>query len=133
MDSEYVLQALSEKVRRLLVFGEGPTEVPEGAFTDVGRESFTSEDIRFTYRVPYVYANVLSWPESGDVTVKYLGVVSEQKGKGASARFMGHVEEVEVLGYDNPVTFTRDAEGLHIKVEGSIDTDYPVCLKVTID
>jgi len=31
-------------------FGEGPTEIEEGAFTDVNRAGFTSEDIRFTYK-----------------------------------------------------------------------------------
>jgi len=40
-------------------FGEGPTEIVEGAFTDVDRAPFTSEDMRFTYRVPHIYCNVL--------------------------------------------------------------------------
>ena len=38
------------------VYGEGPTQVPEGAFTDVDRPKFTGADIRFTYKPGYVYA-----------------------------------------------------------------------------
>ena len=30
------------------VFGEGPTEIAEGAFTDTNRAAFTGQDIRFT-------------------------------------------------------------------------------------
>jgi alpha-L-fucosidase len=30
------------------VYGEGPTEIPEGAFTNTKRSEFSSEDIRFT-------------------------------------------------------------------------------------
>lgn len=29
------------------IFGEGPTEVPEGHFTDTLRKEFTAEDIQF--------------------------------------------------------------------------------------
>jgi alpha-L-fucosidase len=115
------------------VFGEGPTKVPEGSFTDVNRSSFTSEDIRFTYKIPYVYANILSWPESGEITIKSMGVPSSQKGEVTGSQFSGHIEKIEILGFDNSLTFTRDTTGLHIKVKGNIKTDYPVCFKITTD
>ena len=41
------------------VFGEGPTVVPEGHFTDTYEKKFTSEDIRFTSRGNHIYATVL--------------------------------------------------------------------------
>jgi alpha-L-fucosidase len=98
------------------VFGEGPTKVPEGSFTDVNRSAFTSEDIRFTYKAPCVYANILSWPESGEITIKSMGVPSSQKGEVTGSQFSGHIEKIEILGFDNSLTFTRDTTGLHIKV-----------------
>ncbi len=105
------------------VFGEGPTQIKDGAFTDTERTGFTSEDIRFTYKAPYIYANVLVWPKDGRVSIHSLGWKT----------FNGAVTGVELLGYDNPLTFEHSDDFLTIKAEGKIDTDYPVCLKIKID
>lgn len=105
------------------VFGEGPTEIADGAFTDVDRMPFTKEDIRFTYKAPCVYANVLVWPEDGKISIKSLG----------SKKFDGIIKSVSVLGYDYPVSFRHEEESLEIRTEGTIQTDYPVCLKITIE
>ena len=45
-------------------FGEGPTEVPEGEFTDTKRNPFTSADIRFTRKDNTLYAMLLGYPET---------------------------------------------------------------------
>jgi len=107
------------------IYGEGSTKVPEGAFTDVDRAAFTSEDIRFTYKAPYLYANVLSWPANNEVLIKAL--------KAGGPLFEGHLANVELLGFDHRVSFRRSAEGLKLSVNGSIETKYPVCLKITLD
>ena len=107
------------------VYGEGPTEITEGAFSDTKRAKFTSEDIRFTYKPPYIYAYVLNWDKNSVINIKSL--------KEYSKYFLGHIESVELLGYDNEVTFTRDADAMNIKIDGSIDTSYPICLKILID
>lgn len=104
-------------------FGEGPTEIKEGAFTDTERGSFTSKDIRFTYRAPYIYANVLVWPEDGEVAIHSLG----------RKAFNGVISGVGLLGYQREVSFAHTEEALNIKVRGGIDTRYPVCLKIKID
>ncbi|MDZ4716886.1 MAG: alpha-L-fucosidase, partial [Roseiflexaceae bacterium] len=44
------------------VFGEGPTQVSEGAFTDTKRAPFTGQDIRFTAKGADFYATMLAWP-----------------------------------------------------------------------
>ena len=115
------------------VFGEGPTEVPEGAFTDVHRSAYTSEDIRFTYRAPYVYANVLRWPKSNNVVMGSFFTDNRTLGRGKTPPFLGHVESVELLGFENEVSFSRDDEGLRVWVEGNISTEYPVCFRITVD
>lgn len=107
------------------VFGEGPTLVPEGAFTDVNRTAFTSEDIRFTYKAPYIYANVLSWPSSNEVVIQSL--------KKDSKLFEGHIDRIELLGFNHSLTFNRTEEGLIVKVDGKIESLYPVCFKIKID
>ncbi len=106
-------------------YGEGCTKVPDGAFTDVQREDFTSEDIRFTYRAPYIYATVLSWPKNNKVTIKSL--------KNNSKHFLGHIKNVEILGYNGPIRIARRDTGLDVIASESIDTEYPVCLKITIE
>ena len=103
--------------------GEGPTEVLEGSFTDVDRAPYTSEDIRFTYKAPYLYANVLSWPKNNQVNIKSLS----KKG------FAGHIEDVKVLGYNAKLKFSHNEDSLALQVEDCIDTKYPVCLRITID
>ena len=108
-----------------VTYGEGPTKVTEGAFTDLKRDRFTSDDIRFTYKAPNLYANVLSWPDNGKVTIAALGNPGEH--------FLGHIERISILGFDNSVMFSRDREGLHIEVAGELVTKYPVCLKILID
>ena len=108
-----------------VTYGEGPTKIQEGAFTDVNRAAYTSGDIRFTYNTPYLYASVLSWPGTGKVTIKSL--------KDGSKHFLGHIEAIQVLGYDHEVSFNRDDRGLQVKVDGTIDTEYPVVLKIQID
>lgn len=104
-------------------YGEGPTQVKEGAFTDVNRERFTSEDIRFTYNAPYLYASVLTWPESGEIRIKSLG----------QETFHGAVTDISVLGFESLVTYARDSKSLQIKVQEDIHTEYPVCFKIKID
>ena len=107
-----------------VTFGEGSTNVPEGSFTDVDRDPFTSEDIRFTYKAPYLYATILSWPETQEAVITSLGK--------DSSLFKGILESVELLGYDNGLSYERTAQGLQIKVDGKIDTKYPVCFRLTI-
>ena len=48
------------------VFGEGPTEVTTGAFTDTKRQMFGERDIRFTTRGDILYATVLAIPEKDE-------------------------------------------------------------------
>ena len=44
------------------VYGEGPTRIPGGAFTDTERDAFTGADIRYTARGRALYALVLGRP-----------------------------------------------------------------------
>ncbi len=49
------------------IFGEGPTQIPEGAFTDTNRDKFTEKDIRYTAKGQTLYAIVMGRPEGGTV------------------------------------------------------------------
>ena len=86
------------------VFGEGPTQVASGAFTDTRRSDFTSQDIRFTTRGEILYALVLAWPESGTVTIKSLGT--------SANLLQREIEKVELLGSGEELHWKRDTDGL---------------------
>ena len=49
------------------IFGEGPTEIPEGAFTDTNRDKFTAKDIRYTTKGCTLYAIIMGQPENGEL------------------------------------------------------------------
>lgn len=107
------------------VFGEGPTVVPEGHFTDTYEKKFTSEDIRFTSKGNHIYAIILHWPEDGEIQIKSLGNDMELLGS--------TICDVELLGTDLHPNFER-RESLYISCGHAIEPgDMPVVLKITIE
>ena len=109
-------------------YGEGPTKVKEGQFTDGAEKVFTSEDIRFTVKGENLYCTVLSWPEDGHVVIKSLGHSADAN----LPEFHGIVKDVDVLGCDEKPVWERKAGGLHVTAPG-IKTDKPVVVRVKID
>ncbi len=105
-------------------YGEGPTEVLEGHFTDVLRNAFTSEDIRFTFKTNTLYAFCLKWPDDGEVNIKTLGL--------KSLNFNAIIRNIEILGSDKPCSYEINNDYLSVKGEMA-QTDYPVCIKITVD
>jgi alpha-L-fucosidase len=104
------------------VFGEGPTEVASGGFTDGQERHFTSQDIRFTTKGETLYATALAWPESGSVLIKSLA--------GGSALYPSAIERVELLGSQQPVSWTRDSRGLFIQLPTEKPWDYACTFKI---
>lgn len=104
------------------VFGEGPTLVPEGHFTDTQHFDFTSEDIRYTAKSNSIYAIVMKWPEDGKVILKEVGR--------KAGRLRTAVKRISILGYDiDPLFEYRDC----VEIEAHIQADeYPVVLKLEI-
>lgn len=82
-------------------FGEGPTEVLGGGFTDTKRAAFTAQDIRFTRKGDTLYAIALGEPH-GEVHIKSLGARAPV------------IADVRQLGAAAPVAWRQDEDGLHI-------------------
>lgn len=104
------------------IYGEGPTEVVEGSFNDTKRTSFTAEDIRFTTRGDTLYATVLGLPE-GNLTIRSLGSGSEH--------YPGEIGNVQLLGANGPVEWSRDNGGLHVRMPETKPSDYACVVKIT--
>jgi len=104
------------------IFGEGPTKVPTGAFTDTKRQAFTQEDIRFTTKgdpteAGTLYATVLAWPEDELVITSLAGQT---------------IAGVALLGYDGTLTWSSDAEGLHVRIPAQKPCDHAFAFKLTL-
>jgi alpha-L-fucosidase len=93
------------------VFGEGPSAENQlqtvGNFNEGKVKPFTADDIRFTSKGPAVYAIVLGTPTK-DITIHSLGT--------AAKLFDGEVGNVELLGSDEVLQWTRKADALTIKL-----------------
>jgi alpha-L-fucosidase len=105
------------------IFGEGPTQVKEGSFTDTHREAYTSEDFRFTTKDGAVYATVLSWPEDGELKIKCMS-----KGSGL---LTDEISKIELVGSSESVEWNRMDDGLHIKASGRPAKDYCAVFKIS--
>ena len=107
-------------------YGEGPTKITEGQFSDGIKKNFTSEDIRFTEANGYIYAAALKSSDDGNYLIKTLG----EKDASKVANFSGIIEDVQVLGSDEKPQWHREEEGLYIN--SSFKSDYPVVFKIKL-
>ncbi len=104
-------------------FGEGPTRLAQGAFTDTQRSPYTSEDIRFTTRGDTLYAIVLGplrspdAPSRGTVCVKSITAARSEQ-----------IADVSVIAGARDVTWEMSDEGLRVTADWA--SEQPVVIKV---
>ncbi|MEO7908446.1 MAG: alpha-L-fucosidase, partial [Roseiflexaceae bacterium] len=106
------------------IFGGGPTQVSEGAFTDTKRQSFTSQDIRFTSNGTTLYAIALAWPDQA-WAIESLGTASEQA--------PGRVANVELLGCTAPLIWSQDHQSLTVTAPAEPPCEHAYALKITFE
>lgn len=104
---------------------EGPTEIPEGQFTDNIKKDFTSRDIRFTMAGGYLYATALRPSENGDYVITAL----DRQDASHRDNFSGIIRDVSVLGTNEKPVWDRRADGLHIHT-GYTNGACPVVFKI---
>ena len=103
------------------VYGEGPTEVIEGSFSDTQRTAFTGQDIRFTTKGDTLYAIVLAWPGE-QIVIKSLGKslsLWDQK-----------VGSISLLGHTGQLEWSRDESGLAVKLPDRKPCEHAFVLKI---
>ena len=107
-------------------YGEGPTKIVEGQFSDGIKKNFTSADFRFTVRGGYLYAIALKCSENGEYCITTLGEQDASK----QANFHGIIEDVRALGYEEGVAWSRDEAGLHIRC--GLQSPDPVVFRIRL-
>ena len=103
-------------------FGEGPTQIAEGPFTDTQQAPFTSRDIRFTTRGDILYAIVLAWPEDGHISISSLGT--------AAGLYEGEIGHIALLGTEASPSWTRLEHGLEIELPANQPCDHALTLRI---
>lgn len=108
--------------RPWIVYGEGPTKVAKGTFTDTKRAEFTAGDIRFTTHDDTLYAMPLARPEDGTIRICNLSAVSPYSPL--------KIESVELLGH-GPVKWSQDADSMTIQLPAGRQSPVPCAVKIT--
>jgi alpha-L-fucosidase len=99
------------------VYGEGPTQVLSGGFTDRKQKPFTAEDIRFTSKGSAVYAIALDWPRE---SLSIHALAREP------------VKSVELLGYSGKLVWHQTPDALKIEMPANKPGDYAYAFRVTL-
>jgi len=99
------------------VFGEGPTEVLKGGFTDRKQKPFIAGDIRFTRKGSTLYAMLLEWP-GRTVTIKSLANLK--------------IGSVSLLGHKGKLGWKPGADGLTVNLPEAKPCDYAYTLKIAL-
>lgn len=105
------------------IFGEGPAAdaanpISAQGFNE-GKIKFSAKDIRFNQKGNIVYASVMGVPED-DILIKKLSKVNGD----------AKITKIEVLGSNEKIQWTRDAEGLKIKKPTRIPNPIAVVFKI---
>lgn len=103
-------------------FGEGPTRVGSGMFSEGSSKPLTAEDIRFTTKGGVLYAIALGWPRDG---VMRIHTLAEE-----SALAPGAIERVEMLGSTESLPFERNRRGLEVRLPEGLAGSMAVALKI---
>jgi len=98
-------------------FGEGPTQIAAGSFSDGKKLQFTARDFRFTTKGKTLYAIALAWPSDGKLLVKSLA------GR--------NVKRVELLGFSGKLQWEQMADGLDVSLPETTPCDFAVTLKIS--
>ncbi len=110
------------------ICGEGPAlsasaPVRDQGFNEGLGKPYTGEDIRFTAKGSSLYAILMAWPDGGNAAIRSLAA--------GSPELAGHrVTGVALLGASGAVTWSQDADGLHVAMPAAPAGDTPVVLRI---
>ena len=109
------------------MFGEGPTQLVEGQFSDDVAPNFTDRDFRFTMKGDALYVIAMKCSDRGEYCVRALGELDASR----QANFHGIIRHVRLLGADAELSWRRDEAGLHLHCPARSAT--PLVFKITLE
>jgi alpha-L-fucosidase len=104
-------------------YGEGPTNIHADSFGERKSQPFTAKDIRFTTKGNILYAICLDWPGE-EVNIESL----------SKRTFLGsdEITSISLLGSRDKLAWSRDENGLKIKLPAQKPGDYAYVFKITL-
>ena len=106
-----------------LTYGEGPTQIKAGTFTDTATKPYTPDDFRFTAKDGNVYAIGMACPTDGKATIHSLGWAHEAKDF--------PIVSIELLGSSEKVQWKQGADALTVTLPAAASCKYAYTLKLT--
>ena len=116
------------RTRPWKIYGEGPSKIEEGHFTDTHREPYSSQDIRFTYKSAerihneILYATVLAGVRDGHVCIKCLAA--------GSGLLTQEIASIDLLGGATDLQWERNGNGLEIILPKTSTTEAAFSLRI---
>ena len=103
------------------VFGEGPTQTPEGHLSDLRFDGFSAEDIRFTQAKDgsALYAILFGWPDKGMVHI--CSLTPEQ----------GQIKSARLLNQSSKLKWTQSPSGLELELPDQAPGQHAFVLRFT--
>src|SRR6185295_2435035 len=107
-------------------FGEGPTKIGDGSFTDAKREPCVAQDFRFTTKGNTLYAIALAWPMNQTFIVNSLALEEPASHENIL------VNRVTLLGHKGKLPWKQNGDGLIVELPEKSPCDFAVTLKITL-
>lgn len=104
------------------MFGEGPTTVGEGAFTDTKRPPFTPADFRFTTKGKTIYAHGLG--AAGGRRCAITAFAQNLR------LLLDPVKQVTLLGDPQPLRFVQLADRLEVELPAKLPSEHAFVLRI---
>ena len=111
-----------DSTRPWKIFGEGPTEVSEGEFTDTRRRAHPQE---FASPPAATRSTRLQW--AGPITL------GDQIAGYISAQAPGHIASVELLGCADVLVWSQDHASLTVAAPAEPPCDHAYALKIEFE
>ena len=109
--------------RPFTVYGEGAPDVRgSGNFNERNSRPYSAQDIRFTTRGGILYAIALGWPADGKIGIRTLAE--------GSPHYPQRVGQVELLGHEGALPFTRDASALIVTLPDTKPNQFAYALRI---
>lgn len=103
------------------IFGEGPTTVAGGSFSDDKDKPFVADDIRFTTKGDWLYAISLDKPIK-NLVIKSLALGTSKK-----------LTSLEMVGSKDKVQWSQTSNGLSITAQSSYPNSTAVVYKIMLE
>ena len=103
------------------VFGEGPTKLTDGGFSEFKQGAYGPHDFRFTTREGLLYVIGMAAPEAGRMEIRSLGAdLTIYQHRIARIELLGHTQEYE----PTLLEFEQRADALSVRLPESWETGH---------